>query len=383
MKRERTAKVLDNIADGYRKSARYEKARQLYKRAVEMWPEAEYAMESNKGYVLCSIAAGDDPNAQSGVEKLVSDFNNNVGLPDCLFEIAQQYEHTKRYRSARSVYEQIVADFPGSSKVGAAQLHLRKLDVYELMWADEREASGAIENLIADFKDHPHWVDAMIAIGVKYYEESLRLRAEGEVKQSKAHLRQALWAFERVKNELGSAKEMAAVRFWAALCYRHMSDYERSLELCRSVVDCYPGSAFAGPALALLSQNCVSAKRAGLITQEEGNLEAEWACRRILDAWADSEWAAQASLTLGNLLFEREQWEDAAAHFELYLERHGRGLREVLYPLGVAYKNIGELGVARDLYRQFIVMGSPSDPRIKRAEAWLKDTMEHENEGGQ
>ena len=61
------AKAVDHVADEYRRADKYEKARELYRYIVQRWPEAERAIESQRGVVLSSIRMGDDANAAAGL----------------------------------------------------------------------------------------------------------------------------------------------------------------------------------------------------------------------------------------------------------------------------------------------------------------------------
>jgi len=66
----------------------------------------------------------------------------------------------------------------------------------------------------------------------------------------------------------------------------------------------------------------------------------------------------------------------------VYLEKEpgAPALREVVYPLGQAYEKLGDFAGAKEVYRRFISMGDPNDPRVKRAQVWLESIEQKNNQ---
>jgi len=114
-------KAVDHAADAYRHSDRYEKARELYRYIVQRWPEAEHAMESQRGVVLSSIRMGDDANAVSELEKLIADFGENENIARAVCEIADEYRELGRYGEALENYEYVMRTWPETEHAMEAQ----------------------------------------------------------------------------------------------------------------------------------------------------------------------------------------------------------------------------------------------------------------------
>jgi TolA-binding protein len=126
------AKAVDHVADEYRKRGSYHKARDLYKYAVQNHAGSEHAMESQKGLVLCDIALGDDPNAESAMNKLTSDYPANPGLPAVLCDVAGAYEKARRFDKAKNVYQQVMQQYPDSRHAEKGPLNIRRADILSL-----------------------------------------------------------------------------------------------------------------------------------------------------------------------------------------------------------------------------------------------------------
>jgi len=65
-------------------------------------------------------------------------------------------------------------------------------------------------------------------------------------------------------------------------------------------------------------------------------------------------------------------------YFELFLEKAPEDQRrgDVLYDLGRAYEEMGELDAAVQVYSAFIEIADPDDPRVKGVEARLEELKE-------
>jgi tetratricopeptide (TPR) repeat protein len=78
-------------------------------------------MESQRGVVLSSIRAGDDANAVSELEKLISDFAENENIARAVREVADEYRELGRYDEALANYGYVVQTWPGTEQAMEAQ----------------------------------------------------------------------------------------------------------------------------------------------------------------------------------------------------------------------------------------------------------------------
>lgn len=84
----------------------------------------------------------------------------------------------------------------------------------------------------------------------------------------------------------------------------------------------------------------------------------------------------QACLNLASINSKKGNWVEVAKYLELFLEKYPEDIRctEVMYKLGGAYENMGELELAAEVYSAFKEKTHSEDPRIKvlmdKIESW-------------
>jgi tetratricopeptide (TPR) repeat protein len=119
------AKAVRDIAYQYHKFNKYTKAKQLYQKVIDTWPQSEYAMWSHMGAAASNVALGDDTAVQSNIDRLLADFAGDERLPEAFRDIAYQYHMLEKYDKAVELYQYITDTWPGSfyamwSQMGAA-----------------------------------------------------------------------------------------------------------------------------------------------------------------------------------------------------------------------------------------------------------------------
>jgi len=78
-------KAVDHVADKYRELKDYKKARQIYRYAVQTWPDAKHAADSQRAIALTSILLGDEPNAQAAIDTLLNKYATNPEIHGLLW----------------------------------------------------------------------------------------------------------------------------------------------------------------------------------------------------------------------------------------------------------------------------------------------------------
>jgi len=231
---KRLAKVVDEVADEYRKAKRYEKARGLYRYAIGRWPAAESAMDSERAAVLCSISLDDEPNAVGGIERLVADHNESESLPKLLHELARQYERQKKRQRARDVYESIVRKHPNSPAAEGARLDMRKIDTCELIRTGNNAGVPAeLEKMVNDFNDHPDLIEALFVVGSEYYELSLRREVSPTAEdylRYKKNAGKAIEVWKRIIDRGGDSILNGWAYNYSAICYQTLEEYDKAID---------------------------------------------------------------------------------------------------------------------------------------------------------
>jgi len=282
------AKAVDHVADSYRESKQYEKAKELYKYVVDTWPEAEHAIDSQTSLAKLYIQLGDDPNAQAAVERLATDFWQDTGLPAALCEIARRYERAKIYQEAKSVYQQIIEQEPNSPEADKAQLDIAKVDVLSLSeFGDDTAVPDALDYMIADFYEHPYLGEAIFRVGEKYYNEAFSCENRGLEGESKDYFRKTIAVWERIITELPESDITARAYHLTADCCRRLGQYEKAIGYYREIIANWPEYEYAGSAQFLIGYSYKKMKRAGAVSASIADAEIRTAYERVLEYYPD------------------------------------------------------------------------------------------------
>jgi len=117
------AKVVNEIAGQYERAKKYEKARELYRYAIERWPGADGVIDSKGATVLCSISLDDEPNALAAVDALLTEFAGHPDLGAVVGKIEEAYYvkilandeqplDKAYYENPRAVWEKVTTRIP-------------------------------------------------------------------------------------------------------------------------------------------------------------------------------------------------------------------------------------------------------------------------------
>jgi tetratricopeptide (TPR) repeat protein len=133
---------------------------------------------------ICSIIAkSNDSEIISSIDKLMSDFNDNAGLPEAVYWVSKEYEWKKGtsigrddwYDSPNSVYQKIMLQFNNTPYGAVAEWDQKRLayrmKIFKLMQEPNQSATdAAIENMITDFKGRPELSGELYWIACGYEE---------------------------------------------------------------------------------------------------------------------------------------------------------------------------------------------------------------------
>jgi tetratricopeptide (TPR) repeat protein len=147
---EGLAKAVDHVADAYREVRDYEKARQIYRYAVDTWPDAEHAADSQRAVALTSILLGEEAEGQAAIDKLLADYAAHANIATAVDHLADDLRERARFEEARELYEWVVencrdSDHAVNSLAGVART--------SILMGDEASALTATERLLTEFKD--------------------------------------------------------------------------------------------------------------------------------------------------------------------------------------------------------------------------------------
>ena len=362
------------IAATYRKSARYQKAIELYQYILEQWPDDEVSIHAQKGIVNSNIALGDEAAAEAAVNKLLTNFNDNPLIARAVWDTGQYYRESKKYEKANEFDRYVIDHWPKSEYVMWAKMDMAKTDIG---LGNDAAVEKTIDILIADFNDHPELPTAIFILGEEYYNKAFNTKGDTNSPDARPeeYYRKALAIWERIIQKLPPSPTTPQAYWCSAVVYsQELGEYQKGIEYYQNVVDTWPDYEYAWHAQFFIGMYYEKLRDSGGIPESEVNPKIEQAYKAVVEKYPDSNSSPYAALKLGQLNFNRGQWADAAKYFELFMEKAPEGQRrgDVLYDLGRAYEKMGELDLAAEVYRTFIQMADPTDARIKTVKAGLE-----------
>lgn len=166
------------IAEEFRWSTRpdkekYEYARIFYQQIIQSYPDSAYADKAalgiSRGKVLSLIISQDFDAAGKALNEMITDFASHPNLPDELYGIAKGYGYWERHEEEKSIYQQIIQNYPNSKYADRARLGFARANVQSLIISQEYdEAQAALDKLIVDFSKNPNLHEALYWIAERY-----------------------------------------------------------------------------------------------------------------------------------------------------------------------------------------------------------------------
>jgi len=289
------ADALDIVADEYRKSEQYFKARQWHQYVVDHWPNAGHAMEAQKGVVISNIELGDYTGAQIATDRLVTDYAEHSNLSKALYEIARRYEKYSNFDMATSTYQQIMQVCPETSEAAEAPVDIRKVDILSLIESSgDNSVSEEIDSLIADFSGNPHLPFVVYKLGVHYHLKAYHLANQEADGNAGTCFQQAARLFDRVVDEFPGADILPRALRSAGDCYKKLGNYEKSIGRYQKLVDDYPQFETSWNALFLVGQNYEALKESGALEDSQADAKIKAAYEQLVQQYPACSWVEYA-----------------------------------------------------------------------------------------
>jgi TolA-binding protein len=231
------------IAEEYYGLADFKKAIEYYQLILDNWPESEYAIWGQEGVVLSNICLDNLHGAQTAIEKLVADFNNNSALPEALYGIARRFDDSRKYEQAAGVYQQIIQQYPNSSYADKANLEVAKFEIWPYIQAQgDTNTLAAVDQFITDFNTQSYLPKDIFQTGENYYIKALEYYNEGHDEQVKEYFQKALDLWERIIQQFPSSTVTADAYYFSADSYQRLGEYEKAIECCQNLLANWPNS---------------------------------------------------------------------------------------------------------------------------------------------
>ncbi len=367
--------ILRAIADNYKWAEQYEEAERLYQELARQSigdankPKLDIAVRKVK--IMALIESGRNGEAQEAITALTTDFAGQGDVAETVYWFGRRHEWSGRYDLAAGVYQQLVALYPENGFARMARLDLAKGKILTVLQSGEnRRILRAVDRLITDYPQ-----DSYLRVIAAVLEQRRQVVAASEAEAT--YLAKMVEAWEQVLDANPSSSMFAAWGYHLAgeCCRSGLNDQGRAARNYEKVVGQWPQYRYAGDAMSAAAGCYEAMKQTGALSQAEADAKIEQAYTIIAEKYPDCASARRAFSEVGWYGFKRGDWAKAAENFEKALQLYPKGRRpaQILYPLGRAYEETGQIDKAAKVYKEFIDSVSTEDPRAEKVKGRLQE----------
>jgi tetratricopeptide (TPR) repeat protein len=282
------AKAVNKAADHYRWSRKFEKAKQLYQYVVDNWPQAEYAIWSQKSLAVSNMRLGDDPNADAAIEKLLADYSEHKQIANAVNMLADEFTMLNRFDKAFELYQYVIDHRPEDKYAKQSEMEIAKTNVLSLIKSgDDAAAQQALDSLIADFNDNPALPEAIFVIGEQYYNWAFQCEKAGLSAKAKDKFQKAIEVWEIIIQKLAPSGTTADTYYFSAACYSSLDHHEQAIEYYQKVVSDWPDYERAWNAQFMIARCFDILARSGSITKADAAPIIRQACDKLIINYPD------------------------------------------------------------------------------------------------
>jgi len=226
----------------YRESKKYKKANKLYQHVVKTSPESEHALWAQADLIKSYLALGDDPNAKTAVDKLLTEFAHNKHIARAIHDTAWEYRKSGNYGRANELDQYVIDNWTADVQVMWAKMDMAKTDIG---LGNDAAAEKTIDILIADFNDHPELPTAIFMLGEEYYNKAFQYQNKDSNEQSKECFHKAIALSGRIITELPESTITPQAYILLGECYSRLGRHQESLGCYQKVVSNWPNCEYA------------------------------------------------------------------------------------------------------------------------------------------
>ena len=263
-------------ARDYKANGYFSQAEGIYKAIVADYSGTDSALEAQKQLVFVELQMQKKfpggANPQAALDKLLTDFAGNGGLPEALYDIAAEYERLKKYQKAKELYGGIIQNYPNTSLAAKATLDIPKADILALIKSGQAAAAqAAIDSFVSQFSSDSNIVAALNDIAYQWrryknYPKAIELYqyvadtwpsaadamlAQMGVAKSNVeagNFNAAVPAIDRLLSNYSAHPYLPTAIHYIARRYRKAEKYQEAKSLYQQIIQRYPNTSHAGNA---------------------------------------------------------------------------------------------------------------------------------------
>jgi tetratricopeptide (TPR) repeat protein len=226
----RLAEAVHEIVEEYRNTGAHEAGRELFNYLLTEWAAGDETMlELQVGIALQSIKLNELVKAESAVERLIADYNDNPKIGKALFQIAEQYYYGNRFQQCIDVLELIRKDYAHRHFAAESELPFVLATCYRTIG----EYDKAIEYYEASIAEYP---EGKFGPRSPYWLGLLHLKKKKDYEQ-------AVYWLDQVRQLYPQSSLVKRSMYFRAVAYfRNLRDYGKAAEAFEEYIAQYPHS---------------------------------------------------------------------------------------------------------------------------------------------
>ncbi len=289
---ERIGSAVCRIGNAYRYQKRFREAKEMYQYVLDEWPNSTHALSSRMGTVIADIVLGNDPNAEHGVNRLLSDFATDERVAEAALLIADKYQGKKRFKKARPLYEYVVDNWADSKHAIFSQ---KGLAVTEAFYNEDPNTYPALDRLLTDFRDRPKFTRMAFLAAEAYRDRALSKLNNGKMEEAQQGYARAATAWEQVIQRTPESVYTPESYYLLAECYCNLGEYLSAIDCYRLIVDTWPDWKRSWSAQFQVGYKYEQLKWVEGIEPSEADIHTKTAYQRLLDIYPDCPAAKAAA----------------------------------------------------------------------------------------
>lgn len=318
--------TLQKLAEWHIENGQTEKAEQIYLMAIGGCEGTTYALKAQQWLITLYIRSGKENEAKTAFDKLIADFSGHPDLVGAIYEIACQWDdaaskngNIENYKIANKIYHDIIQKYPESNFAEKSEWRLRKNLIFSYIdEGKDAEVEKAMDELIANYSEHPMFGQMVCWIEEKYYNKILAAnpplnRDQSKIKkvEVKEQSRQDVSLFnpfpgkEYFKNPVKVWEKVirkfpdfffddADLYYFIANCYYNLGEYEKAAQCYQKVVDNWPDYQWDWNAQFLIGFSYERLKKLGAIPESQAIPKIKEAYEKLLEKYPDCPAAKNA-----------------------------------------------------------------------------------------
>jgi TolA-binding protein len=362
------AGVADELKQAHlhRQNGRHPEAEQIYANIIQQHPGSDYDFQARWNLAITYILEDKLPEAEAVSQQLFSEFSQHEKLPEASYLIAEQYEWGLKFDKAKSGFQQLMQNHPGSTSASKANLGLARIQVLSLMISkDYNQAKQKLAKLVTDFPSHPNLPDTLFRVAERY-EWSLKFEDSKNVYQqivqnhpassfkSRAQLSssrlevlslliskdysQAQQALDTLVTEFAGHPDLPETLYRIAERYGWLEKFEEAKNIYQQIIQNYPNSPAA-------SKASVAYPRANIMTlaTSKNFSQAQAALDNLITNFPNHPDLAATIFRVAKEYEWHLSLEDAKSRYQQVIQNYPYSLHAGQAAMGIARVNVFSL----------------------------------------